>query len=196
MRKLEVLMAESTVSLTEHLLQEHSDEKLTWPHKRRQLRSGHHITIGSVCLAFLCLVATNIYLLSQCRSLRKEQHSAPSTFCSYLLKLMMGQADSDPAGIKYDTPTAYSLATEYLSANETLTDDLWDNLDMNSLVVALDDKWAVEHGLPISVFRFPWDQETKGVYFLKVYHGLHCLVRLCFYGSELQLPNILVEELT
>ena len=49
-------------------------------------------------------------------------------------------------------------------------------MDLNSLVVALDDKWAAEHELPISVFRFPWDPEVKGMYFLKVYHGLHCLV--------------------
>lgn len=49
-------------------------------------------------------------------------------------------------------------------------------MNLDSLVVALEDTWAAEHGLPKSVFRFPWDPETKGVYFLKVYHGLHCLV--------------------
>ena len=92
------------------------------------------------------------------------------------IRYTLCRADRAAAGITYDTPTAYSLSTDYLSDNDTLTDDLWNNMSIDSLVVALEDSWAAEHGLPRSVFRFPWDPETKGVYFLKVYHGLHCLV--------------------
>ena len=62
-----------------------------------------------------------------------------------------------------------------MSHNETPADELLDNMDISPLVVALTDKWAVKQDLPLSVFRFPWD-ETKGLYYLKVFHGLHCLV--------------------
>ena len=44
------------------------------------------------------------------------------------------------------------------------------------MIVALSDEWAAEHDLPRSVFRFPWDEGSKGIYYLKAYHGLHCLV--------------------
>ena len=46
------------------------------------------------------------------------------------------------------------------------------------MVVALSDEWAAENSIPRSIFRFPWDEERKGIYYLKVYHGLHCLVSL------------------
>ncbi|TGO84856.1 hypothetical protein BPOR_0457g00010 [Botrytis porri] len=53
-----------------------------------------------------------------------------------------------------------------MSNNDTLQHE------MGPHVVALDDEWAIEHYL---VFRFPWDPEARGIYFLKALHGLHCL---------------------
>lgn len=85
--------------------------------------------------------------------------------------------DQMKARLKYDTPLIYYNHTDYMSNNDTLQDEMWDSIDTSPLVVALDDEWATEHQLPLSVFRFPWDSEAKGIYFLKAFHGLHCLVR-------------------
>ena len=80
------------------------------------------------------------------------------------------------AGLTYDTPTTYQNYTDYMSSDQAKADDLWASIDTSPMVVALRDDWAVEHDLPLSIFRFPWDQDSKGLYYLKVYHGLHCLV--------------------
>lgn len=71
----------------------------------------------------------------------------------------------------------YHNYTDYMHSNNSISDKLWDDLDISPLVVALSDDWAEEHGLPVSVFRFPWDEKSKGLYYLKAFHGLHCLVR-------------------
>ena len=42
------------------------------------------------------------------------------------------------------------------------------------MAVALTDEYAESHGLPIAD-RFPWDDD-KGLYFIKAFHQLHCLV--------------------
>ena len=76
----------------------------------------------------------------------------------------------------YNTPTTYHNYTDYLSQNETYAHQMWSNIDTSPLEVALTDEYAAEHGLGISILRFPWDP-SKGIYFLKVYHHLHCLVR-------------------
>ncbi|KAI9711763.1 MAG: hypothetical protein M1820_001908 [Bogoriella megaspora] len=57
--------------------------------------------------------------------------------------------------------------------NMTLADELWEHLDTDPMVVALDDAYVSEHDLPRSS-RWAWD-DTKGRYFLKVFHQLHCL---------------------
>lgn len=77
-------------------------------------------------------------------------------------------------GLGYDVPVVYHAVTDYWSDNETLADELWDNIDTSPMGVALSDDYAQSHGLPIAS-RFPWDDE-KGTYFLKAFHQLHCLV--------------------
>lgn len=69
------------------------------------------------------------------------------------------------------TPIVYK--TEW-GKNETLMDELWENLDVSPIVVALSHEYAEEHGLARSA-PFPWDDE-KGIYHIKVFHQLHCLV--------------------
>lgn len=62
--------------------------------------------------------------------------------------------------------------TEYRLENTTLTGELWYNINGNSAVAALLDKWARERYLRTAQ-RFPWDK-SKGVYILHEYHSLHC----------------------
>ncbi|KAF4635678.1 hypothetical protein G7Y89_g2405 [Cudoniella acicularis] len=79
------------------------------------------------------------------------------------------------AELAFDTPVVYHNYTDYWGSNQTLADELWDSIDTSPLVVALGDDWAKKHNLPLSIFRFPWDPSAKGVYYLKAFHGLHCL---------------------
>lgn len=79
------------------------------------------------------------------------------------------------ASLAQDAPQAYHFRTEWWGDNDTLADELWDNLDISPVAVALSDEWASQHGVKISESRFPWD-DAKGLYFVKVFHQLHCLV--------------------
>ncbi|KAJ8128840.1 hypothetical protein O1611_g4793 [Lasiodiplodia mahajangana] len=63
--------------------------------------------------------------------------------------------------------------TPYGGGNETLQDQLWYSINVDSAVVALSDDWASRHGLR-KAQRFPWDQ-SKGIYILHGFHNLHCL---------------------
>ncbi|PYI24195.1 hypothetical protein BO99DRAFT_428464 [Aspergillus violaceofuscus CBS 115571] len=78
-----------------------------------------------------------------------------------------------PAGLAYDVPTRYSLSTDYTSDNQTLATYMWDSLNLDSMVIAPTIEWAEAMGLPDS-WDFPWDP-TRKIYFVKVYHQLHCL---------------------
>jgi len=89
----------------------------------------------------------------------------------------LNPSNSDPAGLSLDTPTVHHHHTDYWSKNTTVSDALWDEIDTDPMVVALDHNFADTHGLPRSD-RFPWD-EQKGRYFIKVFHQLHCLVSTC-----------------
>ena len=81
-------------------------------------------------------------------------------------------------GLSLDTPSIHYHHTDYWSANQTLGDELWESIDTDPMVVALTDEYADSHDLPRSD-RFPWDV-SKGRYFVKVFHQLHCLVSTCF----------------
>ncbi|PYH89209.1 hypothetical protein BO71DRAFT_423152 [Aspergillus ellipticus CBS 707.79] len=80
------------------------------------------------------------------------------------------------SGLTFDVPTRYSLHTDYSSSNQTLADYTWDNLNLDGMVIAPTLDWAREMGLPDS-WDFPWDSNRK-IYFVKVYHQLHCLKRI------------------
>ena len=77
-------------------------------------------------------------------------------------------------GLGYDTPTIYRAETDWWGENETLSNELWENLDTSPMGIALTDDYAKRHGIPIAS-RFPWD-DAKGTYFVKAFHQLHCLV--------------------
>lgn len=90
----------------------------------------------------------------------------------YLLNELIQQF---PGGLGYKTPTPYRIHTEFSSHNRTVADSLWEALDSSPIVVALSDTYAQAHGLDLSA-RFPWD-DAKGIYHIKAFHHMHCLVR-------------------
>ncbi|KAE8350630.1 hypothetical protein BDV28DRAFT_35242 [Aspergillus coremiiformis] len=79
-------------------------------------------------------------------------------------------------GLAFDVPTRYSLQNEYISFNKTHADHMWETLNLDGMVIAPTVDWARNRGLPDS-WDFPWDANRK-IYFLKVFHQLHCLKRM------------------
>ncbi|KAF1953407.1 hypothetical protein CC80DRAFT_420459, partial [Byssothecium circinans] len=77
-------------------------------------------------------------------------------------------------GLSLDTPSIHHHHTKYWGSNQTRIDELWEAIDTNPVVVALTDEFADAHNLPHSD-RFPW-VKTKGRYFVKGFHQLHCLL--------------------
>ncbi|KAH8703976.1 hypothetical protein BGW36DRAFT_313409 [Talaromyces proteolyticus] len=75
--------------------------------------------------------------------------------------------------LRYELPIEYKLKTEYTSSNMTLADQMWESLDVDSVLIAVTPEWAENKGLPDSK-PFLWDK-TKRVYYIKVFHQLHCL---------------------
>lgn len=73
--------------------------------------------------------------------------------------------------------TLYSL-----NPNETQRDVLWESIDINIGIVALDQSFIKAQKLPLSM-EFPWDTSKK-VYSTTAHHQLHCLKKLYKYVSE------------
>ncbi|KAF7855390.1 hypothetical protein EAF04_010133 [Stromatinia cepivora] len=147
------------------------------PTKKKSVKSTYHqvdFMTKLLVLIILCLLSSNtILLVRHTKSSDTESTKNDLSFSRY-------------ARLAYDTPLIYYNHTDYMSNNDTLQDEMWDGIDTSPLVVALGDDWATEHQLPLSVFRFPWDPEAKGIYFLKAFHGLHCLkvLRKAFIDLE------------
>lgn len=78
-----------------------------------------------------------------------------------------------------DTPRVNEPKNDYWGENETLADELWNQLNTDAVAVQFSDEYAREHQLPKSA-RFPWD-DSKGIYFIKALHELHCLVCLALF---------------
>ena len=68
----------------------------------------------------------------------------------------------------------FQYYNDYWGSNETLSDQLWESIDTSPVMVSLSQEYIEKHDLPPSI-PFPWD-ESRGLYFLKAYHMLHCLV--------------------
>ncbi|GAW17258.1 hypothetical protein ANO14919_067130 [Xylariales sp. No.14919] len=100
----------------------------------------------------------------------------------YLRTLSPSETPTKYAQMKRVREEPYVIVTPYSSDNETLQDELWYNINVDSAVVALSDDWAAEHGLR-KAQRFPWDQ-SKGIYILHGYHNLHCLKIIYISMSE------------
>ena len=82
------------------------------------------------------------------------------------------------AGLAYDTPMKYE--TNW-GQNQTEADAYWNSLDASPVIVSIRYEEAEKkYGLGRSV-RFPWDDEY-GLYYIKAYHHIHCLVSLLEYS--------------
>jgi hypothetical protein len=86
------------------------------------------------------------------------------------------QAKTPYSGLTFNTPSPYHAMTRYWNPNATETEmgAAWDAIDTGPMAVALHDDYVGRVGLP-PTSRFPWDTE-RGVYYLKGFHDLHCLV--------------------
>ncbi|KAL8836948.1 MAG: hypothetical protein Q9170_002709 [Blastenia crenularia] len=83
---------------------------------------------------------------------------------------------TDFAKLSWDTPSKFVYNGLYDSPNTTLTNDAWEALNFDPGSIALNDDFVESLGL-LKAQRFPWD-DTKGLYFLNGYHGVHCLKSL------------------
>ena len=78
------------------------------------------------------------------------------------------------AKLSWNTPGAFEHNGIYDNKDPKVTEDSWAKLNYDLGSIALSDEYADSVGLPRAQ-RFPWDQ-SKGLYFLNGYHGIHCLV--------------------
>jgi len=158
----------------ERLLQDYTDEDESIIWKGRGSFLSRYAKTGATVIIMVFLLASNTILLLKNRALMFESHSRLSKF----------------AELEYNAPVQYHSMTDYWGPDQALADSMWNNISIDSLVVALTDSYASSHNLPVSKFRFPWDR-SKGVYFLKVYHDLHCLkgLRQAFIEYERGLPH-------
>ena len=84
--------------------------------------------------------------------------------------------------VNHDKIVPYEVYTDYMHENRTISDALWDKLDSSPIVVALDQDYTESHDLDPSI-PFPWDQ-SKGLYHLKAFHHIHCLV--CYFSLDVE----------
>ena len=178
-------MASDFGNSKKRLLEESTEDETSIAIHERRYKVCDRLKLTILYLVLLSLVGSNYFFYSlyaqsrtQGHKLEPSQYAGYSTFSKWCRQQSKGiTTDQDfQAGLTHDTPTSYHYPTEYISSNETFADKLWDEIDVSRLVVALSDEWAEEHGLQRSVFRFPWDEKGTGVYYLKIFHDLHCVV--------------------
>lgn len=87
-------------------------------------------------------------------------------------------SDFATANLVYDTTRVFHYHNDYWGPNETVSDQLWDQVDTSPVMVTLSQDYIQEHNLPPSI-PFPWDQ-SRSLYYIKAFHTLHCLVSNCF----------------
>ncbi|KAI6090600.1 hypothetical protein F4821DRAFT_20904 [Hypoxylon rubiginosum] len=72
-----------------------------------------------------------------------------------------------------DVKVYWNQSGAYTDPDDDVRDHLWDQIDIDSGIVAVPKIWAKEKGLPEGT-TFPWDTD-KSLYFVNAYHSLHCL---------------------
>lgn len=100
------------------------------------------------------------------------------------------------AGLTYDTVMQDDHGGLYNSPNETLTNEAWESLTSDHGSIALTKEYAASMGLPPAQ-SFPWD-DSKSIYFINAYHGIHCLklMRRSLFELRDNLPQSLPLEHT
>jgi hypothetical protein len=129
------------------------------------------VLLGALlCLSALC----NFYLVFFATEKKNPQFGLSRFGKGSISKLRRLNTEWWIADLESNFPTTYEVFTDWWGPNERLSNALWEGIDTSPICVALTDDWALSRGLPIAG-RFPWD-DSKGVYFLKSFHDLHCLV--------------------
>ncbi|OOF96698.1 hypothetical protein ASPCADRAFT_206876 [Aspergillus carbonarius ITEM 5010] len=127
----------------------------------RPLSRVHRWTAIALVLGLVSSLSLNVWwMLGQ-----REGHLDPDA--------AMAKQRSPYSGIAFDTHLPYSHHSEYNSDNKTHADYMWENLDTDHMVIAPTQEWAQSKGLSES-WPFPWDS-NRSIYFIKVFHQLHCL---------------------
>ena len=95
---------------------------------------------------------------------------------------------------RHITQPFYTRTSYSDNFNESLTTDLWHDINIDNGVIALSDDYVASKKL-LKAQRFPWDR-TKGIYIVHGYHNLHCLVYpsryLCARDVSLTLPQKII----
>lgn len=131
----------------------------------------------SLILLVLSLLG-NVFLLYENGELKRAPDLGRSRFSNdlgYSIPKYKTCSNVASGGLGYDYPVEYKVHTDYGGSNSTLADQLWEAIDSSPIIVALTDEYATAHNLKTSA-RFPWD-DAKGIYHVKAFHHLHCLVR-------------------
>ncbi|KAI9660067.1 MAG: hypothetical protein M1821_001419 [Bathelium mastoideum] len=135
----------------------------------------HYSVIALLLFILVCSLSLNSVLLFWIKGWQSPVHAYRSPY----------------TGLTYENTQTYTFNSDYWGENGTLADELWDNIDINPIAVALSDEWVEEHNLEHSL-RFPWDDQ-KGIYFIKAFHSLHCLklIRRAFRDYEIGNEQVL-----
>lgn len=171
-----LLKDEDSIPLDEAELGDNKYEDFTFPVTKVSSLVGRR-TLLFLSIYLLTSTLYNVYFYSL--GYKKTDHTCPSRYSMFILEWMASYStDYASGGLGFDTPVSYKSQTDYWGDNETLADELWDGLDTSPMVVALSQNDAREKGLSLSV-PWPWDNE-KGIYLIKAFHSLHCLVTFRF----------------
>lgn len=168
-------------SLTEHLLAGYdgapnADSKKN-PHVQPTRCPPSHTRFFITTIVFLLLsILGNVLLLRDNDRFRHISDLGRSRFSNKepLLNRGSNTTKSRIGGLGYNSPVEYQSHSDYSNHNTTISGEHWEAIDTSPIVVALTDDYAREHDLELSV-RFPWDNK-KGIYHIKAFHHLHCLV--------------------
>ena len=139
-------------------------------YSRQKVKCDRILLAGLLCSAIL-----NLFLI-----LARPHASSGSDVSSkygniYMKSELILFPDTYIAHLAEGSAVAWTSMSPYFGEDETIADQLWENISVDNGTVALSDSYAAAMGLPVSQ-RFPWDQE-KGLYLLNGFHSMHCLVR-------------------
>ncbi|MCJ1251529.1 hypothetical protein MMC30_008764 [Trapelia coarctata] len=95
-------------------------------------------------------------------------------WCFYLsINIKAVVEHSDYAHLTRDITLPWTANNPYFGEDEIAADQLWEDISIDSGIVALEDSYVKRVGLP-QAQRFPWDQ-NKGLYLVNGFHSMHCL---------------------
>nr|POE85459.1 phenylalanine aminomutase (l-beta-phenylalanine forming) [Quercus suber] len=137
------------------------NEGPTFPTTEKSRGSRRLVLILAFCL--VVSVSLNVYSLAQSWHQTQGTPNVPSS----------RRGRPSYSGLEYNVPKNYTYHTEFWNDTGITSDEHWEAISIDPAVIAVSPEWAASQGLPPS-WTFPWDT-TKQMYFIKVFHQLHCL---------------------